>query len=181
MEGNRRKLVIGLAVLAIAMVGLSAWAEVAPVNSRAEKGDQWVPFRAHIRPFLRELFIERLGNLFVLRQDLDLTEAQREQLREVASRWRGNIAPAVETAIEKKRALKVEVLTDSPEEQAIRQAATEFGEALGEAAVLASGFVCETRTLLSPEQQEHLKAFRESREEGLDELLERWHEWLAAN
>lgn len=181
MKGRLLKIGIGLVVLAIAMVGLSGWAEDAPGNFRAEQGDSWVPFREQIRPFLRELVIERLGHLFLLRMDLDLTTVQREQLREVASRWRGTIAPAVEATIEKKRALRAKVLADSPDEHAIRQAATEFGEALGDAAVRASGFVVEARTLLSLEQQERLKTFRESREEGLDKLLLRWHKWLAAN
>jgi len=181
MMGNRRKLGIVLAALMIAMVGLVSWAEEPSGSLRAEEGDWMLMLREQRRPLLRQLVSDRLEKLAELREELDLTEAQREQSREVVAKWRGDIAPAVDAVVEKKRALKAEVLVESPDESAIRQAAAEVGEELGNAALLASGFVCEARTLLSPEQLEHLRDFCASREEKWEEGMARLREWLAAN
>ena len=72
---------------------------------------------------------------------------------------------------EKKRELRDVVLAESPDEEAIRQVASELGASLGEAAVMASGFVAEARTILTPEQVDTLMSFKASKDEAVDELF----------
>ena len=75
--------------------------------------------------------------------------------------------------IESSLALRKAVTSETANEEAIRKAADDLGAAIGDAAVLASGFVGEAREVLTPEQAQLLEEFMAERESRVDTWLEK--------
>ncbi|MFZ5830174.1 MAG: Spy/CpxP family protein refolding chaperone [Planctomycetota bacterium] len=97
-----------------------------------------------------------IGRLLVLRSELNLTDEQRNKMREAVMSHKGEIAQAAKTVWEKRVALRSAVLSNQTDEAAIRQAADELGKAAGDAAVLAARVAAEVRPVLTSDQQEKI-------------------------
>lgn len=160
----RRKWIIGTvsAGVAVGVVSMVVWA--APMRHLG-------PLRDH--PLLRQFVLQQMRSSAELRHELNLTDEQRAQLRGLVAGQRDELAPAVDALIADSRALRAEVLSETPTEEAIRADAAKVGESLGNLAVLASGLAQDARQALTPEQLATLAAHRESRDQAVDDLLER--------
>jgi Spy/CpxP family protein refolding chaperone len=112
-----------------------------------------------------------LGRLLVLRSEMNVTPEQRAEIRGVLVGHRSQIAATVKSVREKHLVLRDAVLADQPDEGKIRAAASELGDALGDAAVKAARLRGKLAPILTDEQRELIREFRQDRDESVDEFL----------
>jgi Spy/CpxP family protein refolding chaperone len=156
-------MLIGFSVCA-GGAGLAAGAATAPGSA--------VPQRlADTR--LGKLVMGRIGRGMVLRSELDLTDAQRDAIKQTLQSHKKEIKQAVQPVVEKRRALREAVLADKPDDAAIRKSAIELGSAIGDAGVTLAKIKSEVKTKanLTPEQVKKLNEFRSENDAAIDQLL----------
>ncbi len=163
MIAKRRAVWILTAVIGLSATGMGAWAvqQAAKTQTQPEQGQ---------RPLAR-FMRARFGSFMALRGELNLTDDQKTQVRQIVKSHRVEIVPAARDVVTKGRALRQAVVADKPDEAAIRAAADALGKSIGDAAVIASKVKGEIKAVLTPEQQERLRKFREEREQSVDTLL----------
>jgi Spy/CpxP family protein refolding chaperone len=160
-------LVGGLGLSAVGMWAMQVRAEPASTSSEATAG-QPHPARPFVQ-FLRNHF-RRLGQL---RAKLDVTDEQRQQIRETLKSHKDELLPLVKELKQKRDALRTAVLADPSSEEAIRSAANDLGKSIGDTAVAASKVAKELKQILTPEQRETLRRFRENRSTAIDMFLDK--------
>jgi Spy/CpxP family protein refolding chaperone len=116
--------------------------------------------------------IGTIGRLLVLRSELDVTAEQRERIRATVLEHRPEIAEVAQGMLKKWAALGDTVLAEEIDEKAIRAAAAEFGETLGDAAIARAKMIREVRGEFSRGQIDALKAFRAEQLRSVERLLE---------
>jgi Spy/CpxP family protein refolding chaperone len=116
----------------------------------------------------------RMYRMNMLFDELGLTEDQRVALRQLFNEHRKELQPSVEEVKAKGRVLRDLILAETPDQEAIRKASGDLGNAIGEAAVQTSSLVKEARSILTPEQLERVKEMRQRRQKVFQETL---HEW----
>lgn len=120
---------------------------------------------------LKSLVIGQVGRLLVLKSELDVTDEQREKTATIVKAHLNEIVPAVTNVLEKRKALREAVMKEDPEEKSIRASALALGQAMGDAAVLASGIVSEVRPVFTPRQVKLVKEFRMSLDNATTDWL----------
>ena len=80
----------------------------------------------------------------------------------------------MKAVIAKKRALQEIALSENPDPAAIRQASTDLGNAIAEAAVLGSSLAQKAKSILTPEQLTRFREMRQNRQKAFDESLREW-------
>jgi len=110
---------------------------------------------------------------------LDLTDEQKESIKKITEESKEKSKAAAEAVDEARKALQETVVKG--EETAIRKAAKNLGEALGDHAVLRAKKMASIKAVLTPEQlkkQEELKAKMKERGEKFREKMDdpRFHE-----
>lgn len=171
-----RKLAWVTGVLVFAGVGVLCWPTLmaAPVASAGDTVVQADGGGLANRPLVS--FIRgRIKQWFSLRQKLGLSQQQRTEIHGIVTAHRDEIRPIPKDVAAKRKALREAVLGEPSDEQAIREAAKSLGDAIADAAVVASKVVGEVRPVLTTEQVETLKELRQQRDEAvggfLDEML----------
>jgi len=166
-----KPLIAGIIVLSgLSLLSLGAAAGPGPAGPESPIGG-WLsatPGRP-LAGFIRQ----RIARLLTLKDDLALSDQQRQDIRETVLSHRDELVPLVRTLADRRDALRQAVLAEHPDEAAIRSAAEALGQAVGDLAVEISGVVAEVRPLLTAEQLETLREFRLERRAALDELLDR--------
>jgi Spy/CpxP family protein refolding chaperone len=114
-----------------------------------------------------------LGRLLVLRSEVNLTEQQRHQIRDVIVSHRAEIAATVKPVREQRLALRKAVLAEKTDEAAIRAAAEGLGKALGDAAVKAAKLRSDLAPILTPEQRELIHKFLAENEAVVSKFLDK--------
>lgn len=122
-------------------------------------------------PPVARLIAGNLGRFLVMASELNVTQQQKQQIRATVKRHREEIKPAAQAVLAKRQALREAVLTKPGDEQAIRQAATELGKVIGDAALVASKVVAEARGALKPDQLERIRQFRLSADKATTEWV----------
>jgi Spy/CpxP family protein refolding chaperone len=156
----KRRTIVTSALAGLVLCGLGA---VAAPHLASHEGDGGL---------LRTMIHEEFGLLKQLHSDMDVTKDQREKIHGVLKEHRGEIAGVVKPLVEKRRALRDAVMAQNPDEAAIRSAANDLGKAIGDAAVLASKVKPEICKVLTSEQKEKLKEFRQESDKKVDEFVE---------
>ncbi|MGN6370645.1 MAG: Spy/CpxP family protein refolding chaperone [Phycisphaerae bacterium] len=128
------------------------------------------PARARNGP-LANFIRATLGRLTTLRAELDLTDAQKQQLRQIVQSHKSEIIAAMKPVIEKRRALHDAILAETTDEKAIRAAADDLGHSLGDLSVLAARIKQEAAAVLTPDQKQKLADFRQQMEKSVDDLM----------
>jgi Spy/CpxP family protein refolding chaperone len=126
---------------------------------------------AEARP-MRTFLSGQFGRLLALRADLQLTDEQRDQIHQIVQSHKQEIATVMKPVVEKRRALRAATSADEPNDQAIRTAANELGQALGDAAVVGAKIKVEVRHVLTPEQQEKLGSYRKQADGAVDQFIQ---------
>ena len=114
--------------------------------------------------------------LNLLSEELGLTDDQRAAIKDLIRNHRDEIKPLVKAVIAKKRALQELALGEDPDPAAIRQASTDLGNAIAEAAVLGSSLAQKAKLILTPEQLTRLREMRQNRQKAIDESLREWQQ-----
>jgi Spy/CpxP family protein refolding chaperone len=120
---------------------------------------------------LRTFIQGQIGRLMTLRSDLDVTNEQREAIKKIVQGHKVEIIAVATPIVEKRRALRDATLAKTPDETAIRAAASDLGKAIGDAAVLASKVKGEVAKELTPEQQKKIEQFRLGSDQALDNFV----------
>lgn len=139
-------------LMALALVGLGVVAAAAPTAG------QHLLHRGELADSpLGKLLTGHLGRLLVLKSEMNLTDEQRSQIREVVRGEKADIAKVAEKVWQKRNVLRDAVLADKPDEAAIRAAADDLGKAIGDAAVLGAKVVDKVKPVLTAEQRAQVK------------------------
>ena len=112
-----------------------------------------------------------IGRLMVLRSELNVTDEQRAQIREVLVSRRPAIAETVKSVRDKRVALRNAVLSGKADEAQIRAAAEELGKAIADAAVKGSKLRNEIAPILTDEQQKLIGKFLAENDAAVDKFL----------
>lgn len=137
----------GTAGLAASLLAPSALRAAAPLAATTA-GDA----SAEHRP-VREWLRDGARRLFKLRDELDLSAAQKQQIKDVLQKRKPEIVAAAAAIHTQRQHLLAAVRAEIPDETAIRAAAAEMTKAVGDAAVLRAKVRQEVRVLLTPEQK----------------------------
>jgi Spy/CpxP family protein refolding chaperone len=121
---------------------------------------------------LHRFFSGQIGRLLTLRSDLNLTDAQRDQIKTILQSHRTEIAAVLEPLVKDRRALRDATLADPADEKAIRTAAANLSTSIGNAAVLASHIKAEARKVITPAQMQTLEDFRQQSDASVDRFLD---------
>ena len=111
--------------------------------------------------------------MLTLRSDLDLSDEQRDDIRQILLSHKQEIATVMKPVVEKRRALRDATLADHPDEHAIRAAANELGQAIGDAAVVGAKIKGEVHQVLTPEQLQKVDTFRGQFDAAVDQFIEK--------
>jgi len=159
---TRKAMIAGAILTAIVLIGFATtWAVGQPAADPQDEAG---------RPFMR-LIRGQIARTIVLRQDLNLTDEQRAELRGILSAHKAEFKPLAEEAVAHKRALRAAVMAEHPDEAAIRAEATALGSVMGDIAVAVAGIAGEARQVLTPEQMSLIDESLAQREAAVDEWL----------
>ncbi len=121
---------------------------------------------------LGKLVTGNLGRLMVLRSEVNLTDGQRDKIRGVVVAHKAEIVAEAKAISMHRRALRNAVLSEKPDEAAIRAAAESLGREIGNAAVLAAKVKGEVAPVLSAEQKELIRKCIADCEKAADRFFE---------
>jgi protein CpxP len=155
-NSKRMKTIVG-SMLAVATSAVLVTAHVVAHQENGQEGRRPGPGRMH-RGF---------GGGFdgLPLRDLDLTEAQQQEIRAIHEQNREAGRAVGEKLMTARRALQDAAMAESIDESAIRAAAGALANAEAEAAVSRARVHAQVWKLLTPEQQEKAKTMREERRE----------------
>jgi Spy/CpxP family protein refolding chaperone len=157
----KKKGITILVVLTLLVVGLACMADAG----------HWGRFG--MKP--TDMFMFRMD---MLADELDITDAQREDIKSIIDEKRPEYKPLVEDLMSKKQALQELVLAEPVDEEAIRQASLEIGAKIAQLSIMASEAVREVRFILSPEQLQKLTELRRKKMEARNKAMARWKKRL---
>jgi len=150
-------------VVAVAAVGVAAQQQApAGRNRLAAPGAPGMALRAAVRGMvLRGL------------RALDLTDAQREQIKGVMQASKDDFKAVARDMVAARRALNVAVTADAVDEAAIRAASAQVAEVEVRAALLRAKVHAGVQGVLTPEQQQKAKAMRGAARKRVGALVDR--------
>lgn len=114
------------------------------------------------------------GGPMRLLRELDLTDAQREQVKAIFDEAR--TSGTMKRMMEARKALEDAVQSGTADEGTLRQLAYDLGEVEGDAAVERAQIHARILQLLTPEQREKLQTLQKEREEEMAKRRQRFEE-----
>lgn len=141
----RRSILIAAAVLAVAGMGLFAGRIF---------GGQLGPGAGHGGPRAQRMFDHLAGQL-------QLTDAQKTQVRGVLKAHADEILAQVQAGMDARKALHEAVMAQPPDENVIRSLAAKVGEVHGNGAMMIVKIRSEIWPILTPEQQQKFVTLHE--------------------
>lgn len=158
---TRRAFLAGIIALAL-VTGMAA--------AYAPTGGNWA-MRPLANTPIGKVISGTFGRLLVLRSEMNVTEEQRAQIREILVAHRPAIAETVKSVRDKRVALRDAVLSGEADEAQIRAAADELGKAIADAAVKGSKLRGEIAPILTEEQRGLIATFFEENDAAVDKFL----------
>ena len=122
---------------------------------------------------LSRLIHAQIGRWMTLRNELDLTPAQKDQIHAILQSHKAQIVQVMQPVVEKRRALRDAIANPNSDEQSIRAAADDLGHSIGDAAVLAARIRKEISPILTDEQRQKLTDFRAQSDHAVDEFFQK--------
>ena len=113
-----------------------------------------------------------IGRVITLRSDLNVSDEQRQQIRDLLLSHRSEIAETVKSVRDKRVALRDLARSDNASEEQIQAAADALGQAISKAAVKAVALRSEIAPLLTPEQQATIDKFLNENDKAIDSFLD---------
>jgi Spy/CpxP family protein refolding chaperone len=122
---------------------------------------------------LCNLVMGSIGRLMVLRSELNVTGEQNAKIHEVLADREKEIAGQMKEVWQKRNALRDLVLSGKGDEAAIRKAADDLGKEIGNAAVLGTKLRNQIAPVLTAEQRELLKKFRDDNDAAAERFFDK--------
>lgn len=113
----------------------------------------------------------RMYRMNMLFDELGLTAEQRVALKQLFNEHRKDLQPSIEEVKARGGALVDQIMAETSDQEAIRKASLDLGNAIAEASVQISALAKEARSILTPEQVEKAKALRQRRQNVFRETL----------
>jgi Spy/CpxP family protein refolding chaperone len=154
---------VGVLAGGLATAGVTAAPHAGP-------GAAWLKGRAADTP-LGRLITGSIGRWMVLRSELNLTEQQRNEMRDVLVSHRPQIAETIRSLHAKRIVLRDTVLQGQSEDQ-IRAAAAELGNVIADASVKASKLRNQVAPILTEEQRKRIGKFVADQDQAVGRFLE---------
>jgi len=159
----RGRLLIGVAACLVAGAAVAAPGLAGP--GKGHGGFKDTP--------LGRLITGNVGRMMVLRSELDLTREQKAKIREILVQHKPEIVQKAKAVWEKRNALRDEVLSGETDEATLRKRSAELGDAIGDAAVLASKLRFEIAPVLTEEQRGKIKQCLADCDQAVEEFFDR--------
>jgi Spy/CpxP family protein refolding chaperone len=115
--------------------------------------------------------LARMYRMNMLFDELGLTGDQRVALKQLFSEHRKDLQPSVEEVKARGGVLIDLVMSETPDQEAIRKASGDLGSAIAEAAVQISALAKEARSILTPEQVEKAMELLQRRQNVFRETM----------
>ena len=112
------------------------------------------------------------GRVLTLRSDLNVSDEQRQQIREVIMSHRSEIASTVKSVRDQRVALRDLARSDDTDESQIRAAADALGKAISDAAVKAVELRAEIAPLLDQDQHVTIDKFLTENDAAINAFLD---------
>jgi Spy/CpxP family protein refolding chaperone len=161
----RTKVMVGVLAGVVAIAAIAATPAIHAAAKGAHCGWGNCP--------LANLIHGHIGRLMVLKSELNVTDEQKAKIKETLKADKPEIAKVAKGVWEKRTALLNAVLAEQSDEQAIRKAADDLGKSIGDAAVVASKVVGQVRPVLTSEQREKIKKFRQDNQEATGKFFDK--------
>jgi len=113
------------------------------------------------------------GHLRALREELDLTPEQKQQIAKILKGCKDALVAAVKDVHAKRQALREAIRADQVDEQKIRDAADALGKSVANAAVLRAQCRHEIFAVLTPEQRTKIEDAVKAAEKRMDEAVDK--------
>jgi len=156
-------------ILSVALVGTIATAAMA-VSPAVGPTSLWRGPLAN-SPLGRTIAAS-FGRVLTLRSDLNVTDEQRKQIRDVFVSHRAEIAATVKSVRNKRVALRDLVRSGKAEKSQIRSAADELAQAVSDAAVKAAELQGKIAPLLSQDQRATIDKFLTENDAAINAFLD---------
>ena len=119
------------------------------------------------------LIMARMGRMMTLKAELNLSDAQRDAIKETIQSHKSDLASAIKPAVDAHRVLRDKVMADTPDDASIRKAADDLGKKIGDAAVAIAKVKSEAagKANLTPDQKKKLEDFRAANDASVDEFI----------
>ena len=115
--------------------------------------------------------LARIYRMNMLFDELGLTGDQRVALKQLFSERRKDLQPSVEEVKARGGALVDLIMAETPNQEAIRKASGDLGNAIAEASVQISALAKEARSILTPEQVDKARELLQRRQKVFRETL----------
>lgn len=120
---------------------------------------------------LSELLRTQIARLANLAQQVDLTEQQQEQMKNVLQQHQDLIVKHVENVWQHRSELRQAVLAEQPDEQTIRKHANELGKAIGDASVFAAQMKERVEPILTDQQRIALRQYMDNTDKDVQKFF----------
>ena len=104
-------------------------------------------------------------------QMLGITDEQKSEIASVVEKYRPEFKEKIQSFMEAQRNLKDDVTADKFNESAIRTASDKVGEYRTDLAILIGKAYQDIKTILTPEQLDTIKKFKEMRQSHLEDYM----------
>jgi hypothetical protein len=118
-----------------------------------------------------KLIRTQIARLSALSQELNFTQDQLNRLQTVLSQHQQHITRHASNVWEKRVALRDAVLADQPNEQMIRQASQNLGQAIGDFSVFAAGLKTQVAPIFTEQQRMAMRRYLESSEKDMQRFF----------
>lgn len=115
---------------------------------------------------------EKVAALRELAAELNLTDQQKGEIREIFKAHAPEIKDAVAALLRDRRALIETVRAEAVDEKAIRRASLALADSIADASILRASVRAEVRAVLTSEQLEKVDAALEDIEDSIDQVIE---------
>ena len=112
----------------------------------------------------------------VMAKALGLSGEQKEQIKAIFLKHRGEIAPLREKMVSERREMRGLILSDKPDETTIREQARKIAATGADLAIVRARISREVRTVLTPEQVGKFRALQQKRDRRIDRMMNRGDE-----
>jgi Spy/CpxP family protein refolding chaperone len=153
--------IIGLVAIALMAAG-RVWAADAPENAAHPK---WTE-----SPMGR-LILGQITRVISLDSQMSVTPDQRKAILAVIEKHKVELIGDIKVLVANHRELQLLVLSENPSADDIRLAATDFGNAVGDTAVLLAKIHREIAPILTDQQKAALKKYRVDTADAVDQWL----------
>jgi Spy/CpxP family protein refolding chaperone len=122
---------------------------------------------------LKLLIQGQIGRMMTLRSELEVTQEQRDRIRQILESHRSEIVAVVKPLVKNRRALRDATLAENADDAKIRAAANDLGKSIGDAALVAAKLKGEVGKLWTPEQSQKIEEFRSQSDAAVDKFVEK--------